>query len=74
MQKGSEVTVVTQKGDDEVVAEGEKIHGIAEEVGDPIIWGDEGEEQELEDVEEEPDGEVCTSRDLGPMLVGELAM
>lgn len=49
-------TVVAQECDDEIVAQCEQVHGIPEEVGDPVVLRDERHEEELEDVEESPDG------------------
>lgn len=48
-------TIVAEKRDDEVVAQGEQVHGVAEEVRDPIVLLDERHEEELQDVEEDPD-------------------
>lgn len=35
------LTIVSEECDDEVVAPCEQVHGVAEEVGDPVIWSDE---------------------------------
>lgn len=62
-------TVVSQKGHYEVVAQGEQIHGVAEEVGHPVIPGNQGHQQELQDVEECPDRQESSDCHLRESLV-----
>lgn len=64
MRIGGRHTIVPEKCDDEVVAQGEQVHGIAEEVGDPVVLLDKRHEEELQDVEEDPDGEEGADGDL----------
>lgn len=58
------LTVVPQERDDEVVAQGEQVHRIAEKVRDPVVTRYERHEQELKDVEEDPDWKKGSDGDL----------
>ena len=51
----TELTVISQESDDKVITQGEQVHRIPEEIRDPVVLSDERHEQELQDVEEEPD-------------------
>lgn len=57
-------TVVAQERDDEVVAQREQVHGVAEEIGHPVVACDQRHEEELQNVEEDPERQECADRDL----------
>lgn len=48
-------TVEAEEDDDEVITQGEEEHGIPEKVRDPVVLCYERHEEELQDVEEDPD-------------------
>jgi len=57
-------TVISQKCNNKVVRQSEQVHCVAEEVADPVVLSDQGHEQELEDVEEGPDRQERSDRNL----------
>lgn len=57
-------TVVAQERDDKIVAQREQVHGVAEEIGHPVVARDQRHEEELQNVEEDPEGQECADGDL----------
>lgn len=41
------LTVVSEESDDEIIAQGEEIHGVAKEVGNPVVGSNKWQEEEL---------------------------
>lgn len=57
-------TIIAQKGDDNVVAKGGQIKGVSEEEREPVISCDDGHQEELYDIEKQPDGQESADGDL----------
>lgn len=62
--KGVCLTVVPQKGYDEIVSECRQIQRVSEKQREPVIPRDDGHEEELYHVEKDPDGQEGADRDL----------
>ena len=67
-KRGREVmgvrTIIPQKGDDNVVAKGGQIEGVSEKEREPVISCDDGHQEELYDIEKQPDGQESADGDL----------
>lgn len=61
-------TLIPVESDYEVVAQSQQVHCVAKEIRDPVVPRDEWHEQELEYVEEDPDGEEGADGDLEASL------
>lgn len=57
-------TVEAQEDDDKVITQGKEEHGIPKEVGDPVVLRYERHQEELQDVEEDPDRRESSDGDL----------
>ncbi len=64
IDRGGICTIVAKKADDSIVAQGDQVEGVAQEKRDPVVAGYERQEDELDDVEEDPDGEEGSDGDL----------
>ena len=56
--------IVAEEGDDKVVSKGHQVQEVAEEQRDPVVARDDWHEQELDDVQPDPDREEGTNRDV----------
>ena len=59
------LTIVTEESDDEVVAESKEVHGVAEEIRHPVVARNQRHEEELQDVEEDPERQESPDGNLG---------
>lgn len=57
-------TIVAEKGDDKVVSKGDQIQKIAKEERDPVVAGDDGHEEELHNIQPDPDWKEGADRDI----------